>query len=330
MAKKKKPATAETRRTKILAFLEKHPDKKYFIADLNKDLNFKDEPTLRRDLENLADQGYLNKEKDKSQVPVRSLYQFKATAAKANTAASPSKAAASKKEKSNSKKTTASKSTKGKPSKTAATKANPTKAAAPAAKSSSKKTAASKTVAPKATVKAATKKPSTRKATAKPAAKPTASVANNKTEGGRRSARQLEADILNLLATQKLTAGAISEGLGRQRPTVVKALERMLQRRQLKRVKVSRSFLYYPYGEAPPAAASAPAPKKPAAAATKAPKATKPAKAAKASVAAPVKAAAPAPMANADEVSLAVRVAVEALMDRVIASERRVWELERK
>lgn len=61
---------------------------------------------------------------------------------------------------------------------------------------------------------------------------------------GRRSARELEQQILTLLDQQPTTVKDLAEHLKRQQPTVTKALERMQERRLVDRKRQGRSFVY--------------------------------------------------------------------------------------
>lgn len=61
---------------------------------------------------------------------------------------------------------------------------------------------------------------------------------------GRRSARELEQQILALLEQEPTTVKDLAEHLGRQQPTVTKALERMQERRLVERKRQGRSFVY--------------------------------------------------------------------------------------
>ena len=82
---------------------------------------------------------------------------------------------------------------------------------------------------------------------------------------GRRSARELEQQILNLLDQQPTTVKELAEHLQRQQPTVTKALERMQERSLVERTRQSRSFVYSRLNRAQAAPsvsqASTPAPK---------------------------------------------------------------------
>lgn len=144
------------------------------------------------------------------------------------------------------------------------------------------------------------------KAAAKKAAPKASTPAKAKTGKGRSSARQLEADIVTLLSTQQLSAGEISEALKRQRPTVVKALERMQARKQINRKKSGRSFRYFPLDQAAQPAA--------------APQSAQTAESSPADTTAPTavdfgSAAGSSPLVNA-------------ILDRWLAAERKLWEME--
>lgn len=101
------------------------------------------------------------------------------------------------------------------------------------------------------------------KAQAEPAAEASAPSSNGDVKG-RRSARELEQQILQLLEAQPTTVKDLADHLKRQQPTVTKALERMQERRLVDRKRQGRSFVYYKLStrssaaSAPAAAALAP------------------------------------------------------------------------
>ncbi len=74
MPRKKQAESAKTRRQKLLDYFQSHPRQSRFISDVKEDLNIKNEQNLRRDLELLAEQGILDKTKDTSKLPARTVY----------------------------------------------------------------------------------------------------------------------------------------------------------------------------------------------------------------------------------------------------------------
>ena len=76
---------------------------------------------------------------------------------------------------------------------------------------------------------------------------------------GRRSARELEQQIISLLEQQPTTVKDLAEHLKRQQPTVTKALERMQERRLVERKRQGRSFVYSRLSRVTAAAPAAPA-----------------------------------------------------------------------
>lgn len=80
MPRKKQAESAKTRRQKLLDYFQSHPRQSRFISDVKEDLNIKNEQNLRRDLELLAEQGILDKTKDTSKLPARTVYTLNAGA----------------------------------------------------------------------------------------------------------------------------------------------------------------------------------------------------------------------------------------------------------
>lgn len=74
MPRKKQAESAKTRRQKLLDYFHSHPRQPRFISDVKDDLNIKNEQNLRRDLELLAEGGTLEKTKDTSKLPARTVY----------------------------------------------------------------------------------------------------------------------------------------------------------------------------------------------------------------------------------------------------------------
>lgn len=196
MPRKKQAESAKSRRQKLLDYFHSRPRKPSFIADVKNDLNIKNEQNLRRDLELLAEEGVLDKSKDTSKLPARTVYTLKDGAPKA---------------------------IKGQPEAQEAAEAPAKVAPAKPKAASSNGTAA-------------------------------AAVEDQK---GRRSARELEQQILSLLEEQPTTVKDLADHLKRQQPTVTKALERMQERRLVERKRQGRSFVYSRLSKAVSAPSSA-------------------------------------------------------------------------
>lgn len=310
MAKKKKRPNANQRREKVLDHLLASKKDQHFLADLMKELQTKDEQTLRRDLEHLTQKGLLSKEKDESQIPARSIYKLDPDAAQKaqalrDEAKASSKKSSAKKAKTNKKapaKSTQSKKAAASKSKVTQTvKKSKTAATAPQ-KASSKDAKDSTQTGGKVSARASAKQNMTKatSTTPKPAADSKAATPDKAAaaeQGGRRSARELEANIISALEKEALSAQGLAQTLSRQRPTIVKALERLQKRGAIARKKSGRSYFYYVNGEG-----SSPAESTQAAGAT-----------------------------SLEQLSgNGVQVAVNTLIDRLLASERRRWELESK
>lgn len=182
--------------------------------------------------------------------------------------------------------------------------------------------------APKAEAKAA-KAPKAPKAAAAPKAEAPASSngAGADEVKGRRSARELEQQILSLLEQQPTTVKDLAEHLERQQPTVTKALERMQERRLVERKRQGRSFVYSRLSKSVAAAPAAPA------APAAAPKVAEAApKAAAAAPAAPVAAPTATPSVEVATLSMdhvrsiidaAVQAGVRAALDQIQAAAKR-------
>ena len=80
----KQRLSPEKRKLKLSEFFKSHGDAAYQVKELKVLLSNKDEPTLRRDLDDLVKEGVINKSKDTSVYPNRAYYQNSASAKKAS------------------------------------------------------------------------------------------------------------------------------------------------------------------------------------------------------------------------------------------------------
>jgi len=341
MAKKPEQEILEQRREKILSHL-KADSKPYLLEDLKNALKLDDEQTLRRDLDVLAKKGIVKKSKEHSNSRYRSVYQLniptqtKPENSAKKTAKNTTKPAAK----------TAAKPAKEQPKKTAAPASKVTKTAvakeikAATKKPANKKPAPAKPKPVKKSKKILPSKPVKQpaSATAKPVEQTTGTPTKMEalqpvqarpvkvkstpqaapTGSKKVSARELEAQILSALAVDSLSPDQLAEKLQRQRPTIVKALDRLQDWKQISRSKQGRAYHYFLYTEKTPASppASSGTSQAPAAIATSAEQLASPA-------------LADSSMALASPMLPGlVKVAVDTFLDRLISAERRAWELE--
>ncbi len=293
----KQRLSPEKRKNKLSDFFKSKPDQAFQVKELKVLLSNKDEPTLRRDLDDLVKENSLKKSKDTSVYPNRAYYQNSSKSKKAVAASKTSESPPAKQSAATAKKVKASKTGTKKP--TNKTKLNPSKAARP-------------TIAEVQTSIAAASQPATSKAApkAKTKNKPAKKIATKSNPLGKRAAaRELEARIIEMVKAQPATVSEITTTLNRQRPTIVKALERLSENGTLTRTSDKRPFYY--------SIASDNALK------TQVPTAVSPA---------PVKVSSAQNTANLslEESPGVAQVTVNAILDRLLASERRLWELEQK
>lgn len=289
---KQKPSP-EKRKTKLSEFFTSQPDQAFQVKELKNLLAHKDEPTLRRDLDDLVKNGTLSKSKDTSIYPNRAYYQYRNSSKKKNSSPAESVSPAKKAET---------------PPAVKPSKAKPPKAAKPANKKAVK---TSKPAEPTPTVfdvpDSKTADASTQ--TKAPSQASASSPAPDKALGKRAAARDLEARIIELVSAQPATVSEITSTLARQRPTIVKALERLTENATLSRTSDKRPFFY-----SLASAKSEITPQKTPATISNA----------------PLKARSTQNSALLDQSPSMAQVTVNTLLDRLLASERRLWELEQK
>ncbi|MGV3522573.1 MAG: BlaI/MecI/CopY family transcriptional regulator [Candidatus Sericytochromatia bacterium] len=255
MSKKNSPNSTDStdsRRQSLLDFFHKHPAQVFLISDLKKALKINNEQNLRRDLEWLSKVQFIKKDKDKSELPTRSTFQLEANAPvelppelESRKPGRPPKAAPSAEtavsEVDDTPKPERRKG--GRPPKAAKTTTALAAAAPVVAKRRgrpAKNTAEAIPAAPK------------KKAGRPPKQIHAVTHSQPAEASGHRAARELEAQILDLVSKEALPAKEIAHRLKRQQPTVFKALERLQQHQQIERGKQGgRAYLYFPPGQQP-------------------------------------------------------------------------------
>lgn len=295
MPKTKKAQTPQARKQELLDFFKSHTQDAYQVKELKTLLKHKDEATLRRDLENMLSSGELSKEKDKSKPKPKAFYRWNGE----TTPEAPVAAAAP------AKKNTKKAKTEAVPKQKNAKKSNKAaEAVKPAVIQPNKAKKILKPAAPKAAPKAPAK--AATKASAKAVVAPAPQVASEPRPKGRASARELESAILKALAEGPATANALSAQLDRKYPTMMKALERMQASGQLGRHDAKRPHQYFIPAQGATAAGNGQSADPVASVSQHSPEAGL------------LTSAQPA----------VINLTVNALLDRLIQAERKIWELE--